>query len=204
MLIPLHKDNIRNAERTKHILIGIDIHEDGEVKDVRKTADSQTHGGTERFTFRYRTRTRIHLIIVTALLLLLVPVTALDQNAWIGGLPILTVVLVVAVVYFASVILLETNKTVTLGRSALISVSGFGKWRRTVEIPYDRIAQLRDDTTLFSLGRKYSVIGEDRRIRLNGALGEYNRLLKLIVSRIPRDRIDERAVRSLKRSGILR
>ena len=44
---------------------------------MRKTADSQTNGGTERFTFRYRTRTRIHLIIVTALLLLLVPVVAI-------------------------------------------------------------------------------------------------------------------------------
>lgn len=160
----------------------------------------------DQFQFQYRMGVKITLIVITLLLAGLIPVSWMDQSAWIHGVPVIFVALIPIVIYFIYIIFADTNQKIEVRKESILLTSGVGPLKKTVEIGFDDFGEFHDDTTLFSVGRKYSLISASdpkKRIRLNGALSRYRELLQLVLKRIPRSSISARAMKSLQRSRII-
>lgn len=166
-------------------------------------------GKTKRdpFRFCYRTGTRIWLIAITAALLVLLPVTWLDrQGAWLNNVPVVFAAVLVFALYFLYVLLSESNQVIEVRKESIYAKYGIGPLCKETEIPFDDIAALTEDTTLFSIGRKYSIrsVGDEKgRIRLTSALNGYKDLLHLLAKRIPREKIAPRAQKSLQKYKVI-
>ena len=161
----------------------------------------------DEFIFKSRKGNLIWTIFVEAFLGVLLFVTWNDkQGAWVGDVPLIFIGVTVFFLYFLMVFLVEGWQTFEIGKDELKSNWGIGPFHKEVQFPVDSVSCIKDDTTIFSLGRKYSVYGGadgKERIRINGTLSSYNRLLKTLVRRISRDKFDTRAIKSLQRSRII-
>ena len=161
----------------------------------------------EQFCFHYRTGTRVWLICFAAFLLILLPIAWMDRaGAWINGVPVIFLVSLIFALYFIYILVSESNQVVEVRKNSIWSSRGIGPFRKTVEIPLEEVTEFREDSTLFSLGRKYSVIGQGNppaRIRLSSTLVDVRELHRLILRRIPRDKVSQKALKSLQRNGII-
>lgn len=153
-------------------------------------------------TFSYLPRIKYMLIAITALLTLLIPISFLDSAAWIGRVPVISLLLLPIVLAFIWVIWQDSGQTVTLTKAGLRWDTGAGRFKKSVFLPWDEIGQLRDNTTIFSISRKYTLVSAadpDVRIQINSALSGYRELLGHILKRIPASGIHARAKTSLQR-----
>lgn len=156
--------------------------------------------------FTYATRTRVALIVITVLLLALIPLSYFDHAAWIGKWPVITIVLIPLSLIFVWIAWQETYQVVTIHKESIVWEHGRWKFRKEVEIPFDQLREMHDDTTLFSVGRKFSLYANgtpEKRIKLNGAIDRYRDMLRAIVKRIPRNQISKRALKSLQRIRVI-
>lgn len=158
------------------------------------------------YEFQYAAGTRRALIVITLLLALLIPLSATDEAAWIGGAPIVTIILVPIVLAFLWIIWQDTTQRITITKESITWQTGAWRWRKVVEIPWSDVAQMRDAAYVFSNTRKYDIISatdENSKIRINTTYNGYRDLFKLVIARVPSGRIDERAKKSLKRMRVM-
>lgn len=160
----------------------------------------------EKNVYRYMRRVRVLLIVDVAVLAALLPVTYLDKNAWTGGFPLIFAALIPAVLYFLWVLWRDSRQSVTLTKDGVVWETGAWRWKKTVEIPFAEIGQMRDVTALFSPGRKYalvSAVSPKQKIVLTGALERYRELLGRIVRRLPKGALTARAEKSLRQNRVI-
>lgn len=158
-------------------------------------------------TFEYMKRIRIMLMVITAILLVLIPISYNDPVAWVGGWPVITIVIIPIALFFIWVIWQDGGQSIKLTKDSIVWEVGAWKWHKIVEISWSDIAQLKDATTIFSVSRKYTLVSAsdpDKRIKINSSLSDYRDLLKIILSRIPGEKINPRAKRSLQRIRLLK
>lgn len=152
--------------------------------------------------FAYLRRIKYMLIAITALLALLIPISFLDSAAWIGRVPVISLLLVPIVLAFIWVIWQDCGQKITLTKTGICWDTGAGRFRKTVSLCWQDIAELRDNTTIFSISRKYTLVSAAdpaARIQINSALSGYRELLAYILKRVPEERLQARAKASLQR-----
>lgn len=160
----------------------------------------------EKNVYRYMRRVRVLLIVDAAVLAALLPATYLDRNAWTGGFPLIFFALIPAVLYFLWILWQDSRQSVTLAKDGVVWQKGAWRWKKTVEIPFAEIGQMRDVTALFSPGRKYalvSAVSPKQRIVLAGTLERYRELLGRIARRLPKGALTARTEKSLRQNRII-
>lgn len=156
--------------------------------------------------FAYQTGVRVWLLIIEALLALIMVAAYNDSAAWYWGLPVISLVLVPIVVYFAWVIWQDSGQRVTVTKEEILWEKGAGRFYRQVGMSWQEIGQMRDDTRIFTIGRRFQLVSAadpERIIRIDSSLANYKDLLRTIIRRVPSGVINSRAKKSLGHMRIM-
>lgn len=157
----------------------------------------------ETNVYIYRMSINIVVAIATLLFAALIPVTWMDKGAWVNGVPLIFLVLIPIVLYFAWVLWQDGKQQVTITRESVHWEKGRWAFRRDVEIPFADVLEFRDCTSIFSVSRKYAIVSNDekpKRIVLSSAIGGYRDMLNDVLKHLPKGVINARAKRSLTRA----
>ncbi len=150
--------------------------------------------------YAYQKGSLIALVIITLLLTGIMLYSFFDPGTWLGGFPVITLLLVPIVFFFAWTIWQDGSAKLRVTRDSMVWEKGAWRFKTLVEIPWEDIGAVNDRTRIFTIGRRFDIISASdpkKVIRLNSSMAPYRDLLRLIISRVPIAVFTARAKKSL-------
>jgi hypothetical protein len=150
--------------------------------------------------FFYLKRIRTQMIVITVILATLIPIAIIDGKKY--GVAAFVAFLVA---YFVFVIWQDSNNKVTVYATGIVQEKGAGPFRKVLEMKWNHIVFLKDETGLFTFGRSFYIQDDQERpyrIHFNSTLNHYQDLLQYIVKLSPNIEVDKRAMQMVSKLGL--